>query len=461
MKKSLLATLAISSLVISSSAFAAQRIVLVEEGTSSTCGPCATYNPGIKAAFQQLGQGTVLFMAYHVWWPGAGNDPMYLANPSEVQERISNYYGVNGVPDLITDGVNSASLTPASGQSGLSSGWAQQALVPAPVIIDANFSVDNGMISVDGEVSLDAGFSVSNSVQVRVAVIEKEIIYPNPPGSNGESEFEGVFRKFIGGTAGYTANLNNGTFTFNGSVAVDQTWNMDEIQVYVWVQDDATKAVHNAALASPNAAPGNFTLDTPAFSSDIPNDAPVTFDWSDAVDPNPGDQVTYELVYDDDQTFASPETVTSLTTSTFTTTNPLSIGTYYWKVTASDQVGAATEGLDPAGIFNFSFFNVTEATDVNENSNLPEGFALSQNFPNPFNPSTTISYALPSNSKSANLVITNVRGEKVREFELNNSNGSVVWNGTDSFGKSVASGVYFYKLEAGEFTQTKKMLLLK
>ncbi|KAA3606237.1 MAG: T9SS C-terminal target domain-containing protein [Calditrichaeota bacterium] len=458
MKKSLLATLAISSLMIVNTAFSAQRVVLVEESTSSTCPPCATLNPTIEAAVEQLGQTTVLFLAYHVWWPSPGNDPMFLSNQTEVQDRIS-YYDVNTAPDLVTDGNN----TPAQpwSQSGLQTTWAQQALNPAPVAIDANFAVDNGMLSVDGEVSLDAGFSVSNNVQVRVAVVEKHIGYTSPPGTNGETDFAGVFRTFVGGSAGYSANLNNGTFTFNGSVSVDPVWNMDEIQVYVWVQDDATKAVHNAALASPNAAPGNFTLDVPAFNTDVANNVPVTFDWADAIDPNPGDQITYELVYDDDATFATPETVTGLTNSTFTTAGNLAIGTYYWKVTASDQVGAATEGLDPAGIFNFSFFNVTQATSIDNNSNLPEGFALSQNFPNPFNPSTTISYELPANLRVANLVITNVRGEKVREFELNNASGSVVWNGTDNLGKSVSSGVYFYKLEAGEFSQTKKMLLLK
>ena len=460
MKKSLLTKLTISSLILTSSAFAADRIVLVEESTSSTCPPCATYNPGIEAAINILGQSKVLLLAYHVWWPSPGNDPMFLANQTEVQDRI-NYYGINSAPDLITDGVNSGSLAPASGTFTLVNGWDQLSQLGAPVVIDASSSVANGMIYATADVSLETGITLPNSVQVRVAVVEKHISYASAPGTNGETDFAGVFRKFIGGSMGYTADLNQGTFTFSDSTTIDPNWNMNEIQVYFWVQDDVTKVVHNASTGSPNSAPSDFSLDSPAaFSSSVPNDTPVTFDWSDSVDPDPGDQVTYELSYDDNQAFSSPEVISGLTNSTFTTANPLPLGIHYWKVSASDGVGGVAHGK-ALGSFLFSNFTVTEATDVDENSNLPEGFALNQNFPNPFNPSTTISYALPSDSKSANLVITNIRGEKVREFELNNSNSSVVWNGKDELGNNVSSGVYFYKLEADNFSQTKKMLLLK
>ncbi len=102
-------------------------------------------------------------------------------------------------------------------------------------------------------------------------------------------------------------------------------------------------------------------------------------------------------------------------------------------------------------------------TSVKENStNLPKGFSLAQNFPNPFNPKTTISYELPiGNSSLAKLSIFNTLGETVKEFNLNQTSGSIAWNGTDRFGKQVSSGVYFYKLQAGKFSQTRKMLLLK
>lgn len=97
-----------------------------------------------------------------------------------------------------------------------------------------------------------------------------------------------------------------------------------------------------------------------------------------------------------------------------------------------------------------------------ESSNVVSKFKLAQNYPNPFNPTTTINYELEiTNYESGKLTIFNVLGETVKEFELKNRIGSVVWNGTSFEEKPVSSGVYFYKLKAGNFSKVKKMLLLK
>ncbi len=99
---------------------------------------------------------------------------------------------------------------------------------------------------------------------------------------------------------------------------------------------------------------------------------------------------------------------------------------------------------------------------VKENSTLPLDFKLSQNFPNPFNPSTLINYEFQiTNYEFGKLVIFNVLGEKVREFELTENKGSVVWDGTNDLGQSVSSGNYFYELKVGNQTLRKKMTLLK
>ncbi len=100
--------------------------------------------------------------------------------------------------------------------------------------------------------------------------------------------------------------------------------------------------------------------------------------------------------------------------------------------------------------------------DTEEKSNIVSKFNLSQNYPNPFNPTTTINYELEiTNYESGKLTIFNILGETVKEFELKNRIGSVVWNGTNFQNKPVSSGVYFYKLKAGKFSKVKKMLLLK
>ena len=92
----------------------------------------------------------------------------------------------------------------------------------------------------------------------------------------------------------------------------------------------------------------------------------------------------------------------------------------------------------------------------------PLGFALQQNYPNPFNPSTMISFALPVASEWK-LGIYNIAGRLVREFHGFNEAGSVAveWNGRGADGLTVASGVYLYRLEAIDFSASRKMILLK
>ncbi|KAA3606899.1 MAG: T9SS C-terminal target domain-containing protein [Calditrichaeota bacterium] len=90
-------------------------------------------------------------------------------------------------------------------------------------------------------------------------------------------------------------------------------------------------------------------------------------------------------------------------------------------------------------------------------------YKLAQNFPNPFNPSTTISYQIAKDTR-VNLKIYNIKGEFVKELTSGlqkEGSHNVVWNGTDENGKSVSNGTYFYKLQAGTFTKTNKMILLK
>lgn len=94
---------------------------------------------------------------------------------------------------------------------------------------------------------------------------------------------------------------------------------------------------------------------------------------------------------------------------------------------------------------------------------LPEGFALNQNYPNPFNPTTNISFVLPE-AKEVRLEIYNVRGQRVARLldqAMSAGEHTIEWNGTTDGGSHVASGVYFYRISAGGFTDTRKMTLLK
>jgi len=91
-------------------------------------------------------------------------------------------------------------------------------------------------------------------------------------------------------------------------------------------------------------------------------------------------------------------------------------------------------------------------------SGLPKAFGLSQNYPNPFNPSTIIKFALPKES-AVELAVFNLLGEKV--VELINQEMPAGYHQTVFDAGSLSSGIYFYRIQAGTFIETKKLLLLK
>ncbi|KAA3601545.1 MAG: T9SS C-terminal target domain-containing protein [Calditrichaeota bacterium] len=141
-------------------------------------------------------------------------------------------------------------------------------------------------------------------------------------------------------------------------------------------------------------------------------------------------------------------------------------GTNWKTVVSGFSLSAILESPNPSlsGLENFMeslliWWDVL--ADSKEISNSPFSFKLSQNYPNPFNPTTSINYELEiANSENAKLVIFNILGETVKEFELEEKKGTVIWNGTDSKNSLVSSGIYFYKLSAGKFQEIKKMTLI-
>lgn len=100
---------------------------------------------------------------------------------------------------------------------------------------------------------------------------------------------------------------------------------------------------------------------------------------------------------------------------------------------------------------------------VPEPEPLPKSFGLDQNHPNPFNPSTTIRYQLPE-ATPIRIEVYNLLGQRVRTLVDGSQvagRHSVVWTGTDQMGRRVSSGVYIYRMTAGAFSETRRLLLLR
>lgn len=115
------------------------------------------------------------------------------------------------------------------------------------------------------------------------------------------------------------------------------------------------------------------------------------------------------------------------------------------------------------GSLELSIHVGTDAVLDIDSPSLPKEFSLAQNYPNPFNPTTSIDFAIPK-ATNVRLEVYNVLGQNVRtlvdEF-LTAGQKRVEWDGLDDSGRPVSSGVYLYRIAADEFSQTKKMMLLK
>jgi parallel beta-helix repeat protein len=108
-------------------------------------------------------------------------------------------------------------------------------------------------------------------------------------------------------------------------------------------------------------------------------------------------------------------------------------------------------------------FSPSGVSNIIENKNSPKTYSLGQNFPNPFNPETKIRYQLSENA-DVSLKIFDINGRLVRvlvnDFQ-DTGEKEVTWDGKDTIGRSMSSGIYFYRLETGQYSFTKRMVLLK
>jgi len=135
----------------------------------------------------------------------------------------------------------------------------------------------------------------------------------------------------------------------------------------------------------------------------------------------------------------------------------INLGLTFFRVVASMDEGLWISEIDSGYSINNNYLDTRDTTSITNY------FSLSQNYPNPFNPLTTLSYNLPQ-ELFVNITIYDLMGNTVKEIvnQLESSGfKSVQWNGINNKGQSVSAGAYIYRIETGDFMQTKKMILLK
>jgi hypothetical protein len=172
-------------------------------------------------------------------------------------------------------------------------------------------------------------------------------------------------------------------------------------------------------------------------------------------------EIINESNWDSASLIANPPTpVEPGSLQTFTITGLVPAQLYYIAVKTIDDYNNISE-LSIVDSANAKFGFIQDI-DNNENS-IPDVFSLEQNYPNPFNPSTIIKFSLPEPS-NVKLDIYNSIGQKVITLiDKYMQPGFYLqqWNGEDVFGEPLASGIYFYIIQANQFVNTKKMILVK
>ena len=118
------------------------------------------------------------------------------------------------------------------------------------------------------------------------------------------------------------------------------------------------------------------------------------------------------------------------------------------------------------GWFGYNERNIKTSESRLSSATLPKSFATSQNYPNPFNPSTTIRLEIPEDKgdRPVNVSVYDLRGRLVAKLvDEKKAPGTyqIHWDGKDAKGQRVSSGVYLYRIVAGDFTSTRKMLMVQ
>ncbi|MBK9405554.1 MAG: T9SS type A sorting domain-containing protein [Ignavibacteria bacterium] len=234
-KLQLLIAVILFAVTLTNISLAGDRNILLERFTSSTCGPCATANPALDAFLSATDPNRLSSVSYHMNWPAPGNDPMYLANPTDNTSRRTQY-GVNSIPYWFMDGtyINGVS------QPVLQAAFDSRTNVLSPITIVVTETANGNNITVKADIYCEFGVSIPTAI-VHFSVGEKLITYASPPGTNGERIFKNVFRKLFPSTGTPVTLLPGKKISLEFNYTLDPSWQLSQIENIVFVQGYANE----------------------------------------------------------------------------------------------------------------------------------------------------------------------------------------------------------------------------
>lgn len=310
-----------------------QRLICFEEFTGQNCGPCGATNPDLNTL---LNANSTKVVSIKYMSPHGSSAPasFYNNNKTDVDAR-SNYYSNSVAPHGYLDGANSAfTNTDASdGPYGEHPGNLTQTHINNEYGLTSAFNVNvSHTISSDYDsiyvtVVITATQAATGTFKARVAVIERDLNFSTPPGLNGETQFEGMMKKMLPNAAGTTLPT---TYAIGDSTVLNLSWKFGtymydygQVAVVAFVQDDATKATHQAGYSAPlpvtfpdagmsaiaslpvyqcgvtSISPtvtlknlGNTTITSATINAKIDNGTPTTQAWTGSLAPGANTSVT-------------------------------------------------------------------------------------------------------------------------------------------------------------------------
>ena len=232
--------------VVSIASNATTRLPLYEKFSSSTCGPCATFNGNYFNAFFENNHNNLALLNYQVNWPGTG-DPYYTA---EIGNRVV-YYGVNAAPTLFVNAVDGTNFSSSLLQSDLNAAMAR----PAFFGVAASHTITGDNITVN----VDVTPYLSGTFTLHAVVVEK--ITTGNIASNGETEFHNVVMKMVPNPGGTVLNLAHDvpqSVQLTASLANSNIEEMTDLDVVVFIQNNADKSIMQSGYSSDALATTKF-----------------------------------------------------------------------------------------------------------------------------------------------------------------------------------------------------------
>ncbi len=500
-----------------------QKKILFEAHTSTTCGPCASQNPYLDA-FIQNHFDSIVPIKYHVWWPSLG-DPMYAVNiPQQrvrtlynsvsavptlqidgVHQQISAYSTESNLLNPFNTRRSKASPIGLSVTDTRLPGDTIKATITINVVSALPSNIDYrlricaiertitystppgsngetvfhdvfrymypnsdgisinytpGTYTVEYKYKRDANWvdsvlytavfiqdeyshEIINAAKARNYYHDKITLPPVTDNTIQSASYEFPGQQPLSVSNGIAVETMESTFPPNGWKLINNDFNFTFWQyIYAAVGGPSFPGARAIRLSLYSYADNIGTTDvikTKVYNNVSPSDT-ISFDWAYAQRPGYTDRLTVKISTDGGNTF--PFTIFDRSGSVL--------------ATAGTSTSSFVPNSSQWGTFSVCFAN---ATDVNNNGVLtPRVFRLEQNYPNPFNPVTSIKFDLPKNSY-VTLKVYDVMGREVsvlKNEEMKAGSHDVSFDASN-----LSSGIYFYKMTAGDFVSIKKMVFVK